>query len=136
MVLSRFEELLGDDVFLVPCGWGTKTPLVTYKERPFEATKSPAYRALFEASEVNIAVYLGKASGGLCAIDFDRDEDLNAFLTVNPTLEASLRSKASRGAQVWVRIEGEYPKSGKAVHFEWHATGNLSTIAGRHEKGM
>jgi len=39
---ARLVELLGDDIFFVPCAWGTKTPLVTYKERPFEATKSPA----------------------------------------------------------------------------------------------
>jgi hypothetical protein len=59
---------------------------------------------------------LGKASGGLCAIDFDRDKDLSTLLAVNPKLESSLRSKAPQ--------------------FEWRATGNLSTIAGRHEKGM
>jgi putative DNA primase/helicase len=134
--VEQFIALLGEDVFFVPCAWGTKTPLVTYKERPFEATKSPAYRAVFEASEVNIAVYLGVASGGLCAIDFDRDEDLNAFLASNPKLGESLRSRASRGAQVWLRIDGEYAKSCKAEHFEWRATGNLSTIAGRHQKGM
>jgi hypothetical protein len=134
--LQSVEALLGEDEFFVPCAWGTKTPLVTYKERPFEATKSPAYQAVFEASDVNIAVYLGNASGGLCAIDFDRDEDLNTFLAVNPKLAESLRSRASRGAQLWLRIDGEYPKSCKAGHFEWRATGNLSTIAGRHEKGM
>lgn len=134
--LEQFAALLGDDVFFVPCATGTKTPLVTYKERPFEGTKTQAYRAVFAAADVNIAVYLGKASGGLCALDFDRDEDLTAFLTVNPRLATSLLSRASRGAQLWVRITGEYPKSCKAAHFEWRATGNLSTISGRHEKGM
>ena len=42
--LQRFTALLGDDVFFVPCEWGTKRPLVTYVERPFEGTKTPAYR--------------------------------------------------------------------------------------------
>ena len=46
--LDRVVDLLGADAFLVPCEWGTKKPLVTYVERPFEGTKSPAYRALFE----------------------------------------------------------------------------------------
>ena len=46
--LRRLTELLGEDAFFVPCEWGTKKPLVTYVERPFEGTKSPAYRALFE----------------------------------------------------------------------------------------
>lgn len=76
---QRLFSLLGDDVFFVPCECGTKKPLVTYVERPFEATKTQAYRALFEVQDVNLAVYLGKASGGLCAIDFDRDEDLTCI---------------------------------------------------------
>src|SRR5215472_8642776 len=71
MDLKSLESLLGGDVFFVPCEWGTKKPLVTYVQRPFEATKSEAYRALFQVQEVNFAVYLGRASGGLCAIDFD-----------------------------------------------------------------
>src|SRR6266850_1551234 len=81
--LGRLEALFGIDVFFVPCEWGTKKPLVTYVERPFEATKTEAYRALFEVQDVNVAVYLGKASGGLCAIDFDRDEELAAFFAMN-----------------------------------------------------
>jgi hypothetical protein len=103
-VLHRSERLLGSDVFFVPCEWGTKKPLVTYVERPFEGTKSPAYRALFESGPCNIAVYLGKASGGLCAIDFDADEDLAAFLAVNPRLAGTTQSRGSRGGMVWVRI--------------------------------
>jgi hypothetical protein len=55
--LERFAALLGDDAFLVPCEWGTKKPLVTYVERPFEATKTEAYRALFEVQEVNVAIH-------------------------------------------------------------------------------
>jgi len=64
-ILSRLWSLLGEDVFFVPCEWETKRPLVTYVERPFEGTKTAAYRALFEVQDVNVAVYLGKASSGL-----------------------------------------------------------------------
>lgn len=64
---------------------------------------SPAYRALFDG-ERNIAVYLGKASGGLCAIDFDADEDLAAFLAVNPKLRGTLQTRGSRGGMLWLRI--------------------------------
>ena len=56
--------LLGDP-FLVPCHPGTKKPKLTYKERPKEKTRTPAYLHHFE--DANIAVYLGKASDGLCA---------------------------------------------------------------------
>ena len=128
--------VLGESAFLVPCAPGTRTPIVTYRDRPFEATQMEAYRALFDVSPVNVAVYLGKASGGLCAIDFDRDEDLETFIGVNPKLGPSLRSCAWRGAQIWIRIEGEYPRSCKAPNFEWRADGNLSTIHGQHEKGV
>src|SRR5262245_47412506 len=105
MDLKSLESLLGEDVFFVPCEWGTKKPLVTYVERPFEATKTEAYRALFEVQEVNVAVYLGRASGGLCAIDFDRDEDLAAFLAANPALGATTHSRGSRGGMLWLRMK-------------------------------
>ena len=133
---DRIEALLGQPVFLVPCEWGTKKPLVTYVERPFAGTQTAAYRALLEVEPTNIAVYLGKASGGLCAIDFDADEDLAAFLAVNPKLAGTTRSRGSRGGMVWVRIQGDYPESGNAQHFEWRADKRLSTIYGRHPKGM
>jgi len=130
--------LFGEDAFLVPCQWGTKKPVVTYVERPFEGTKTPAYRALFTVEPTNIGVYLGKASGGLCAIDFDGDEDLEAFLAVNPKLATTTRSRGSRGAMVWLRVEGDYPESCNPEHrhFEWRADGRLSIIHGRHPKGM
>ncbi len=134
--LDRFTLLLGDDVFFVPCAWGTKEPLVTYVERPFEGTKSPAYRAVFDATETNIAAYLGQASGGLCAIDCDADEDLAAFLAVNPKLANTTHSRGSRGGMLWVRVPGAFPRSCKTERFEWRADGNLSTIYGRHPKGM
>jgi hypothetical protein len=59
-ILSRLTTLLGPDVFFVPCEWGTKKPLVTNVERPFESTKTPAYRALFEVQEVNVRCISGK----------------------------------------------------------------------------
>jgi P4 family phage/plasmid primase-like protien len=138
MDLKSLETLLGEDVFFVPCEWGTKKPLVTYVERPFEATKSEAYRALFEVQEVNVAVYLGKASGGLCAIDFDRDEDLTAFLAVNPGLAGTAQSRGSRGGMLWLRLKGDFPESctPSDKHFEWRADRRLSTIYGRHPAGM
>ena len=134
--LGDLADLLGDDAFCVPCEWGTKKPLVTYVERPFEGTKSPAYRALFENGQCNVAVYLGKASGGLCAIDFDADEDLATFLKVSPKLARTLQTRGSRGGMIWLRVEGEYPASCNTSHFEWRADKRLSTIAGRHPKGM
>lgn len=73
--------------------------------------------------------------GGLCALDFDQDEDLAAFLAVNPALAATTRSRGSRGGMVWLRVAGEFPASCTTKHFEWRANGRLSTIYGRHPKG-
>lgn len=135
---DRLVKLLGADVFFVPCEWGTKKPLVTYVERSFAGTQSDSYRAVLRSAQTNIAVYLGKASGGLCAIDFDRDEDLTAFLAVNARLAKSTQSRGSRGGMIWMRIQGDYPESCSPAHkyFEWRADKRLSTIHGRHEKGM
>ncbi len=134
--LDRLTVLLGADAFFVPCEHGTKKPLVTYAERPFAATQTPAYRAVFSASPTNIAVYLGEKSGGLCAIDFDRDDDLAAFLATNPKLTVTTHSRGSRGGMLWLRLAGEFPRSCQAPQFEWRADGNLSTIHGRHPSGV
>jgi P4 family phage/plasmid primase-like protien len=136
--LDTIEHLLGAGVFFVPCIHGTKMPAVTYTQRPFEATQTPAYRHALASGEFNIAVYLGQMSGGLCALDFDQDEDLAAFLAVNPALAATTRSRGSRGGMIWLRVQGEYPESCNPAHkhFEWRANGRLSTIYGRHPKGM
>jgi len=138
MELKSLESLLGENVFFIPCEWGTKKPLVTYVERPFEGTRTQAYLAVFDAREVNVAVYLGKASGGLCAIDFDRDEDLAAFLAANPALGATTQSRGSRGGMLWLRIKGEYPESctPSDKHFEWRADKRLSTIYDQHPSRM
>jgi hypothetical protein len=133
--LQKITGLLGADAFLVPCVRGTKMPAVTYTQRPFEATQTPAYRFALASGEFNIAVYLGQMSGGLCALDFDRDEDLAAFLAVNPVLATTTRSRGSRGGMVWLRVTGEFPASCTTKHFEWRANGRLSTIFGRHPKG-
>jgi P4 family phage/plasmid primase-like protien len=135
--MTAYEQVvarLGPEAFLVPCETGTKKPKITYTERPKEKNESDGYRALFE--DANIAVYLGKASGGLCAIDFDHDDDLASFDALNPKLRSTLRSRGSRGAMLWLRIIGEYPESCTTPHFEWRADKRLSTIWGRHPKGM
>jgi phage/plasmid-associated DNA primase len=133
--LAALEALLGPDVFFVPCEPGTKIPRCTYVRRPIEETRDDVYRYLLERS--NVAVYLGAASRGLCALDFDHDEDLDAFLSLNrDTLGRSLRVKGARGAQVWFRVKGDYPESVTCAHYEWRATDRLSTICGRHPSGV
>src|SRR5262245_28894597 len=90
-LLERLIALLGEMTFFVLGVWGTKRPSRPYKDLPFSATKSPEYQAELNSGHYNIAVYLGKASDGLCALDFDYDKDLTEFLELNPTLSGSLR---------------------------------------------
>ena len=108
--VADLERLTGPNTFWVPQKPGTKVPACSYVRRSFEDTKCAAYRALLE--ECNLAVYLGAASAGLCAIDFDVEADAAAWDAVNPKLAGTLRSKGARGCQVWVRIRGKIEKEG------------------------
>lgn len=149
MTVEQIEGWLGTPLFLVPQSLGTKVPIVKYTQETIESSRRDAYRALLEHS--NVAVRLGEHSGGLCAIDFDDDGSLEAFLKVNPALQGSARWKGKRGAQIGVRVSGKYPGPcnersatemvqvgdrllGKPL-YEWRSTGNLSTVKGVHPSG-
>ncbi len=100
----------------------------------------PAYLAQLRTG--NIGVLLGAASGGLGAIDIDDDDEVQPFLALNPRLTSTLRTKGARGAQIWVRLIGEYPKLTKlktqdgADWGEWRCDGGQSVIHGVHPDGM
>ena len=148
--VERLKAWLGEPLFLVPQSSGTKIPMVKYTQETMESTKREVYQAMLEGA--NVAVRLGEHSGGLCAIDFDDDQSLDEFLKVNPLLANSARWKGSRGAQIGVRILGDYPGPSQARHatdtvlskkgepirrplYEWRSTGNLSTVTGTHASG-
>jgi len=148
--ISEIEAWLGTPLFLVPQHPRTKVPMVAYTRETMETTQREEYRAMLEHG--NVAVRLGEFSGGFCAIDFDDDQSLEEFLKVNPLLANSARWKGSRGAQVGVRILGDYPGPSQARHatdtvlskkgepigrplYEWRSTGNLSTVKGVHPSG-
>jgi hypothetical protein len=81
----------------------------------------------------NIGVLLGN---GRVTIDLDRDENVEQFLNLNPTLRETLRSRRKRRCNLWVRIKGAYPKSCKLrtrsgeEWGEWRADGNQTVIYG------
>src|SRR5262245_54861048 len=72
------------------------------------ADMTPQYLARLQHGNVGVA--LGEVSGGLCAIDCDRDEFAADLLKLNPQLEATLRTHGARGSVFWVRFKGDYPK--------------------------
>jgi hypothetical protein len=103
------------------------------------ADMTPSYLAGLNHGQ-NIGVLLGAASDGLCSIDADNDEYLEEFLKLNPGLRETLISRGARGGNVWLRIDGPYPKSvnltldGKSWG-EWRADGMQTVIHGTHPSG-
>jgi hypothetical protein len=88
----------------------------------------------------NIGVLLGKPSEGLCTIDVDDDDELEAFLGLNPEFHDSLISRGARGGNVWLRIKGHYPQAARLSLVgsrwgEWRADRNQTVFFGRHQSG-
>ena len=134
----RFRDLLGPCVLLgIPPG--QKGPRIPGWQKLTLADMTPAHLASLNHDQ-NIGVVLGAASEGLCTIDVDNDDHLEAFLSLNPCLRESLISRGSRGGNVWIRVQGEYPPSGKLALAgepwgEWRANGNQTVIYGQHPSG-
>jgi hypothetical protein len=90
----------------------------------------------------NIGIALGKASNGLVTIDLDEDTYVDAILAANPLLTETLRTRGSRGCNIWVRCSDGYPPSQKLKNSagdeigEWRADGNQTIVAGIHPEGM
>jgi hypothetical protein len=137
-----YALLAGTDPLFVPCELATKKPSVRYAELTHDNFDVFYVQKLYDVAknEGNLAIKLGPISGNLCSIDIDRDDLIEPFLELNPTLQDTLRSKGNKGCQFWFRVEGPYPERvvplvdgvGKPVG-EWRGGGNgLSTIYGVH----
>ena len=140
-IVTDLRGLLGQDVVLLPIPTGKKGPQVSgWQNTKLDRMNDPAYVAQLRAG--NIGVLLGAASAGLCAIDIDDDDEVQPFLALNPRLTSTLRTKGARGAQIWIRLIGEYPKLTKlktadgADWGEWRCDGGQSVIHGVHPDGM
>ena len=135
-------SLLGDDVVLLPIPSGMKGPRwLGWQKFTADKMKEPDYvRSLDRAGSIGVS--LGEPSGGLCSIDIDDDESVEPFLTLNPKLRQTLRSRGKRGCNLWVRIQGDYPsvspikKSDGKAWGEWRATGACTTLHGSHPEGV
>ena len=140
-ILDDLQELLGNKVVLIPIPRGQKGPVAKgWQNIKLPQTQGIDYqRAL---NQGNIGVLLGAPSNGLCAVDIDSDEELEAFLALNPILRGTLITKGARGAQIWCKIDGDYPpltklKTESGQDFgEWRAEGGQSVIHGTHPTGV
>lgn len=141
-VINRIYGLLGESTVLLPLQPGTKKCLQrSWQKVKLEDTRVETYVAKLITS--NIGVSLGAPSGGLCSIDFDDDEAAALFFDKNPALSDAMRTRGARGCNVWLRIEGDYPRpcklfsrtTGKPIG-EWRATGNYTAFFGKHPTGI
>src|SRR4030095_12176132 len=121
-------------VLLLPWPLGKKGDKRCWKHLTAEAMNEPAH--LLKLAAGNIGVALGRVSGNLCSLDIDNDEEMAAFLALNPSIGNTLYSQGSRGGNLWWRIDGGYPpltplkRHGKAWG-EWRSTGAQTIVYGQ-----
>ncbi|MFN7140843.1 MAG: bifunctional DNA primase/polymerase [Limisphaerales bacterium] len=125
---------------VLPVGPDKVTKIKQWQKLTVETSTAPASIARFGALMPSIGVVLGNASNHLCSIDCDSDEGLDLFLAHNPKLQGTLISRGARGANLWVRIIGDYPKlttlKRKGEKFgEFRSDGGYTVIWGPHPGG-
>ena len=136
---ERLLYLLGTDVVLIPCLYGSKRAKISgWNKLSIECMKDSKHLKMLEGS--NIAVKVGSSSSGLCSIDIDDDSQYQAFLNLNPALKGTLQTKGQRGGNIWVFIKGYCPGAKKTGpnnpwSIEWRSDGNY-TILGIHTSGV
>lgn len=135
MKIKEIQELL-DPAVLLQVQRGEKRPLLDgWQNFTLQKMSDPQYLASLNHGS-NIGIVLGKNSQGLCTIDLDRDEIVEPFLSLNPQLRNTLQTKRGRGCNIWIRIEGEYPKLSVLKNEksekcgEWRADGGQTVIFG------
>jgi len=95
------------------------------------AHMTPEYIATL--TDCNIGIVTGKKSGGLCSIDLDHDDLIEQFKMANPWTANTTITRGARGCQIWARIKGRFPDSGRlkrngAYCGEWRADGSQSIV--------
>jgi hypothetical protein len=138
--ISHLLGLLGPAV-LLPWPSRTKGDRRKWKHLQLGDMNEPSHVAKLERAH-NIGVALGQVSNSLVTIDLDEDNYVAAFLAVNPLFGDTLRTRASRGCNIWIRCRDGYPPSQKLKNSpgieigEWRADGNQTIISGTHPEGM
>jgi putative DNA primase/helicase len=135
-IVEELLNLLGNDVVLLPIKRGNKGPsgkdMHGWENFTAARMQEPGFLARLNNGS-NIGVKLGEQRA---TIDLDHDKDVETFLSRNPKLRETLRSRRKRGCNIWVRINGEYPRSCKLKTRsgqdwgEWRAEGNQTVIYG------
>ena len=137
--ISQLRDLIGSAVLL---RWPLGSKGQPRKWKHLRITDmTNAYLAKFDG-DCNIGVALGEVSNGLVSIDLDEDRYVDFLLEANPLFATTLRTRAYRGCNIWIRCVGDYPPSGKLKDAigkeigEWRADGCQTIISGMHPAGM
>jgi hypothetical protein len=131
---------LGVNAVLLPVG-PNKNPIGNgWQKRRYDQTQTPKYQEKLKKNPA-IGVLLGKSSQGLCTIDCDCDQFKNELLELNPRLRDTLQTKAKKGCNLWVVVEGYIPrthmlKSNGTPLGEWRSERCHTVIAGAHPEGL
>jgi hypothetical protein len=131
---------LGVDAVLLPVG-SKKNPIGNgWQKRRYDQTQTPKYQEKLKKNPA-IGVLLGAASQGLCSIDCDCDYFKSELLKLNPSLRDTLQTKAKKGGNLWVVVEGYIPrthmlKSNGTPLGEWRSERCHTVIAGAHPEGL
>jgi hypothetical protein len=138
--ISHLRNLL-DPAVLLPWSSGSKGDRRKWKQLQLTDMNEPSHLAKLERAG-NIGVALGQVSNGLVTIDLDEDGYVTALLKENPVFCNTLRTRAARGCNIWLRCNGGYPPSQRLKNAsgadigEWRADGNQTVITGTHPEGM
>lgn len=144
--INHILDMLGGNAILLVVPGGKKKPVDEgWTSLTPAVMEDPKYLERF-SNGCNVGVLLGTQSGGLCTIDIDDDRFIEDFLTANPSLRATLRTKRLKGCNFWIWVLGEYPgvtalhharmhnEKGKPLSIgEWRATGGQTVIEGQAE---
>lgn len=139
--MNSLFKILGSKTVLLKIPFGSKAPRTKQWQSTSIDEMTPAYLEELATGRYNIGVLQGKPSSGLCSIDIDHDEDVPAFLELNPALRTSLQTRGARGANIWVRITGKHPKLTRLTNKqgapwgEFRADGGQTVIWGQHPSG-
>lgn len=134
--LEKIYWVLGSEAVLLPLPQGSKKITIPeWHKTTLDSSKTPEYQS--KLTESDIGVLLGETGNGICTVDCDSEDGVQAFLNANRWAERTLRTRGNRGANFWFRIKGAIPQScelreGERAVGEWRAGGNQTKITGTH----
>ena len=138
--VDKIRGLVGEDAVLIACRYRTKKSQGEWRNITSLDMNDPGYLdKLYGAG--NLAVILGSASKNLISIDFDNDSALLDFQEANPDISNTLTTKGVRGANLWFRMDGDYPSLFKIKRHgeeigEFRSEGGYTLIHGEHPDGV